>query len=339
MTRFDQPLIIGPFELPNRLMLAPMAGVTDQPFRRICRQFGVGHTVSEMMTADTALYGKSKSIKRADFTGETAPIAAQIAGSDPSKLAEAARHQVAHGAHIIDINMGCPAKKVCNKLAGSALLQDEDLVQRILEAVVEAVPVPVTLKTRLGYRNGEENIVRVARYAEQAGIAALTIHGRTREQLYTGAARYELIREVKKAICIPVIANGDIDSATKAADVLQQTGADAVMIGRAAQGQPWIFEEILRTARGESFVPLTLAQMQNLVLTHLEMLYAFYGEYSGCRIARKHLAWYTGGLPHSNEWRQSMYAAETTQAQFEMTARYFDRLIQASHTDSLPVLA
>ncbi|MDU5499145.1 MAG: tRNA-dihydrouridine synthase, partial [Acinetobacter baumannii] len=224
-------MYIGPYQLSNNLIVAPMAGVTDRPFRTLCKYFGAGHAVSEMMTADKTLRMTKKSLYRANFDGELAPISAQIAGSDPVQLAEAARYQVANGAQIVDINMGCPAKKVCNKLAGSALLQDEDLVARILDAVVAAVDVPVTLKTRLGFLNGQENILRVAKRAEEAGIAALALHGRTREDMYLNTARYELIKHVKELIHIPVIANGDIDSPEKAKYVLDYTGADAIMIG------------------------------------------------------------------------------------------------------------
>ena len=312
-----QPLVIGGLTIENRLMVAPMAGVTDNPFRKLCKSFGAGHAVSEMIIADTALYARKKSLYRANFDGEIAPISAQIAGAEPDKLAEAARYQIDNGAQIIDINMGCPAKKVCRKLAGSALLQDEDLVARLLDAAVNAVDAPVTLKTRLGFENGRENILRVAKRAEQAGIAAIAIHGRTREDMYTGNARYELIREVKESIRIPVIANGDIDSAQKAQQVYDLTGCDAVMIGRAAQGQPWIFRDIehyLRT--GEQLVPPTVSEIKDIVLAHLQELYAFYGEYSGCRIARKHIAWYTTGIPNSNAFRQAMYGEESTAGQF-----------------------
>lgn len=234
---FDRPI-------EQKIWVAPMAGVTDRPFRTLCKYFGAGHAVSEMMTADKTLRMSKKSLYRANFDGELAPISAQIAGSDPEQLAEAARYQIANGAQIIDINMGCPAKKVCNKLAGSALLQDEELVARILDTVVAAVDVPVTLKTRLGYLNGQENILRVAKRAEEAGIAALALHGRTREDMYLNHARYDLIREVKKIIHIPVIANGDIDSPEKAKFVLEHTGADAIMIGRAAQGAHGYFGKL-----------------------------------------------------------------------------------------------
>lgn len=318
-----QPLNIGGLTIENRLMVAPMAGVTDNPFRRLCKSFGAGHAVSEMIIADTALYARKKSLYRANFDNEIAPISAQIAGAEPDKLAEAARYQIDNGAQIIDINMGCPAKKVCRRLAGSALLQDEDLVARLLDAAVNAVDAPVTLKTRLGFENGRENILRVARRAEQAGIAAIAIHGRTREDMYTGEARYELIREVKESISIPVIANGDIDSAQKAQRVYELTGCDAVMIGRAAQGQPWLFRDIghfLRT--GESLDAPSVGEIKEIVLAHLQELYDFYGEYSGCRIARKHIAWYTTGIPNSNAFRQAMYGEESTAGQFQVVEAF-----------------
>ena len=318
-----QPLNIGGLTIENRLMVAPMAGVTDNPFRRLCKSFGAGHAVSEMIIADTALYARKKSLYRANFDNEIAPISAQIAGAEPDKLAEAARYQIDNGAQIIDINMGCPAKKVCRKLAGSALLQDEYLVARLLDAAVNAVDAPVTLKTRLGFENGRENILRVAKRAEQAGIAAIAIHGRTREDMYTGEARYELIREVKDSISIPVIANGDIDSAQKAQHVYEMTGCDAVMIGRAAQGQPWIFRDIehfLRT--GDVLDAPSVSKIKEVVLAHLQELYDFYGEYSGCRIARKHIAWYTTGIPNSNAFRQAMYGEESTAGQFRVVERF-----------------
>ena len=321
-------MYIGPYQLSNNLIVAPMAGVTDRPFRTLCKYFGAGHAVSEMMTADKTLRMSKKSLYRANFDGELAPISAQIAGSDPEQLAEAARYQVANGAQIVDINMGCPAKKVCNKLAGSALLQDEDLVARILDAVVAAVDVPVTLKTRLGFLNGEENILRVAKRAEDAGIAALALHGRTREDMYLNTARYELIREVKKNINIPLIANGDIDSPEKAKYVLDYTGADAVMIGRAAQGRPWIFREIAHYLEtGEHLAAPEILEVKQVLMGHLAELYQFYGEYSGCRIARKHIAWYTKGLRSSNEFRQNMYKVENTSDQAKVVESYFDQLL------------
>lgn len=322
---------IGPYQLRNNLIVAPMAGVTDRPFRTLCKYFGAGHAVSEMMTSDKTLRMNKKSLYRANFDGELAPISAQIAGSDPLQMAEAARYQVQNGAQIVDINMGCPAKKVCNKLAGSALLQNEALVGEILDRVVAAVDVPVTLKTRLGFCNGEENILRVAKRAEQAGIAALAIHGRTREDMYTGHARYALIAQVKQEITIPLIANGDIDSPQKAAQVLQQTGADAIMIGRAAQGRPWIFREIAHyLTHGELLAAPSVLEVKQVLLEHLSELYQFYGEYSGCRIARKHIAWYTKGLRGSNEFRQQMYRVESTMEQAKVVESYFDHLLHNS---------
>ncbi len=316
----------------KKLWVAPMAGVTDRPFRSLCKYFGAGHAVSEMMTADKTLRMTKKSLYRANFDGELAPISAQIAGSDPEQLAEAARYQVENGAQIVDINMGCPAKKVCNKLAGSALLQDEDLVARILDSVVAAVDVPVTLKTRLGFLNGHENILRVAQRAEQAGIAALALHGRTREDMYLNTARYDLIKEVKQLLNIPVIANGDIDGPEKAKFVLDYTGADAIMIGRAAQGRPWIFREIAHYLKtGEHLAAPSIAEVKQVLLGHLDELYQFYGEYSGCRIARKHIAWYTKGLRSSNEFRQNMYQVETTHQQAQVVEAYFNQLLDQGH--------
>lgn len=318
---FDRPI-------EQKIWVAPMAGVTDRPFRTLAKYFGAGHAISEMMTADKTLRMSKKSLYRANFDGELAPISAQIAGSNPQELAEAARYQVANGAQIIDINMGCPAKKVCNKLAGSALLQDEDLVARILDAVVNAVDVPVTLKTRLGFKNGEENILRVAQRAEQVGISALALHGRTREDMYLNHARYELIKEVKQLINIPVIANGDIDSPEKAKFVLDYTGADAIMIGRAAQGRPWIFREMAHYLKtGQHLASPDIAEIKQVLLGHLQELYAFYGEYSGCRIARKHIAWYTTGLYNSNEFRQRMYAVDSTAEQAKVVTDYFEQLL------------
>lgn len=317
------PLNIGNQTITNRLIVAPMAGVTDNPFRRLSKSFGAGHAVSEMIIADTALYARKKSLYRANFDGEIAPISAQIAGAEPDKLAEAARFQVANGAQIVDINMGCPAKKVCKKLAGSALLQDENLVRQLLETAVDAVDVPVTLKTRLGFANGQENILKIADIAEEAGIAAIAIHGRTREDFYTGEARYDLIKQVKQQVKIPVIVNGDIDSPQKAKAVYELTGADAIMIGRAAQGKPWIFRDIhhyLQT--GELLASPSISELREIVLAHLEELYQFYGEYSGCRIARKHIAWYTGGLPNSNAFREAMYGKDTTAGQFAVVDEF-----------------
>ena len=328
-------MYIGPYQLSNNLIVAPMAGVTDRPFRTLCKYFGAGHAVSEMMTSDQTLRMSKKSQYRATFDGELAPISAQIAGSEPQELAEAARYQVANGAQIVDINMGCPAKKVCSKLAGSALLKDENLVARILDTVVAAVDVPVTLKTRLGYLNGNENIMRVAKRAEEAGIAALALHGRTREDMYLNTARYSLIKDVKSMLSIPVIANGDIDSPEKAKYVLDYTGADAVMIGRAAQGRPWIFREIAHYLEtGEHLAAPEIQEVKDVLLGHLSELYQFYGEYSGCRIARKHIAWYTKGLRSSNEFRQSMYKVENTIEQAKVVEEYFNLLLDQGNTMS-----
>ncbi|MBB5018010.1 tRNA-dihydrouridine synthase B [Chitinivorax tropicus] len=320
---------IGPYTLKNNLIVAPMAGVTDRPFRMLCKRFGAGHAVSEMITSNSLLWGSEKTKRRADHQGEMAPISVQIAGGIPAQMAEAARVNVAHGAQIIDINMGCPAKKVCNVMAGSALLQHESLVAEILDAVVGAVDVPVTLKTRLGFRRGEENILRIAKLAENAGIAALAVHGRTREDMYNGTARYELIREVKRSIRIPVIANGDIGTPQKASEVLSATGADAIMIGRAAQGRPWIFREIAHYLSTGQLLPApAVAEIRGVLLEHLDDLHQFYGEYSGVRIARKHIAWYTKGLRGSNEFRQAMYQLESTTEQHQAVQAYFDQLAE-----------
>lgn len=319
------PLKIGNQTITNRLIVAPMAGVTDNPFRKLCKSFGAGHAISEMIIADTTLYARQKSLYRANFDGEITPISAQIAGADPKKLAEAGRFQVANGAQIVDINMGCPVKKVCRKLAGSALLQDEDLVARLLETTVNALDVPVTLKTRLGYENGKENILSIAKIAENAGISAIAIHGRTREDKYGGQARYELIAEVKKTVNIPVIVNGDIDSPEKAKQVLEQTNADAIMIGRAGQGKPWIFRDIIHYLQtGQQPSAPTIKELKTIVLTHLDELYRFYGEYSGCRIARKHIAWYTSGIVNSNTFRQAMYQEDSTASQYRVVEKFFN---------------
>ena len=324
---------IGPFEITPKVILAPMAGVTDKPFRVLCKLLGAGLCVSEMTTSDPRFWNTAKSRHRMDHEGEPAPISVQIAGTVPEVMAEAARYNVDHGAQLIDINMGCPAKKVCNAWAGSALMRDEPLVGRIVEAVVNAVDVPVTLKIRTGWAADQRNALSIARVAQSAGIAALAVHGRTRDQQYTGVAEYDTIAEIKSQVSIPVVANGDIDSPQKAAFVLAHTGADAVMVGRAAQGRPWIFREIAHhLATGELLAPPPLAEVRDILLSHLEQLHVFYGEPAGVRIARKHLGWYAKDRPeHSEEQRSAFRAivnrAETAESQLRLTRDYFDALL------------
>ena len=319
---------IGPYTIAPNVVLAPMAGVTDKPFRQLCKQLGAGLAASEMTISDPRFWNTRKSIHRMDHAGEPAPISVQIAGTEPTQLAEAARYNVDNGAQIIDINMGCPAKKVCNAWAGSALMRDEQLVQQILEAVVGAVDVPVTLKIRTGWCAEVRNAPTIAHIAEQSGIAALAIHGRTRNQHYTGQAEYDTIAAIKARLRIPVIANGDIDSPHKAAFVLQHTGADAVMVGRAAQGRPWIFREIAHyLATGEQLPPPSLTEVRDILLGHLAHLQQFYGEPQGVRIARKHLGWYARDRPENAAFRAVVNRAETPQEQLRLTADYFDALI------------
>ena len=318
---------IGPYTIAPNVVLAPMAGVTDKPFRLLCKRLGAGLAVSEMTTADPRLWHTRKSLQRMDHVDEPAPISVQIAGYDPVMLAEAARFNVDHGAQIVDINMGCPAKKVCNVYSGSALLQDPDLVGRIVDAVVRAVDVPVTLKIRTGWNRDNRNGVAIAKIAESAGIAALAVHGRTRADLYNGDAEYETIAAIKAAIRIPLLANGDIDSPRKARHVLAVTGADAVMIGRAAQGRPWIFGEIAHfLATGEELPARSPAEVATILLGHLDALYAFYGELQGVRIARKHLGWYARDRPENAAFRSIVNRAETAQEQVRLTRDYFDAL-------------
>ena len=320
-------MLIGTYLIEPPLVLAPMAGVTDKPFRLLCKRMGAGYAVSEMTTSDPRLWKTKKSLWRMDHAGEPDPIGVQIAGTDPQVLAEAARFNVDHGAQIVDINMGCPAKKVCNAWAGSALLQDEVLVGRILSAVVSAVDVPVTLKIRTGWNRENKNGVNVARIAEDAGINALAVHGRTRDMHYTGEAEYDTIAAIKQAVRIPILANGDILSPQKAREVLQKTGADALMIGRAAQGRPWIFREIdhfLRT--GELMPALPPREVGNILLGHLEHLYAFYGEATGVRIARKHLGWYAKDRLENAAFRHVVNRAETAADQLRLAGDYFDAL-------------
>ena len=319
---------IGPHSITPRVVLAPMAGVTDKPFRQLCKRLGAGLAMSEMTISDPRFWHTPKSLHRMDHAGEPAPIGVQIAGTDPAQLANAARHNVDHGAQIIDINMGCPAKKVCNVWAGSALMRDEALVARILGAVVEAVDVPVTLKIRTGWDAEHRNAPAIARIAEDCGIAALTVHGRTRDQHYTGLAEYDTVAAIKARASIPVIANGDIDSPAKARAVLDATGCDAVMVGRAAQGRPWIFREIAHHLATGAFLPEpALVEVRDVLLSHLDALHAFYGEEMGVRIARKHLGWYAKDRPENAAFRAVVNRAPDAATQRRFTADYFDALI------------
>jgi len=308
---------IGPYLLKNNLIVAPMAGVTDRPFRQLCKRMGAGMAVSEMVTSNSLLYGSAKTRRRANHDGEVAPISVQIAGSDPLMMAEAAKYNANEGAQIIDINMGCPAKKICNVMAGSALLKDEPLVGRILSAVVEAVPdTPVTLKIRTGWDKDSRNALMILKIAQESGIQALAIHGRTRACGYTGEAEYTTITAVKAAARIPIIANGDITTPQKAQFVLETTGADAVMIGRAAQGRPWLFREIAHfLATGTELSHPEVAEIHQVLIEHLEDLYRFYGDIAGPRMARKHIAWYTRGLADSAHFRHAMNQLEGMDAQ------------------------
>jgi tRNA-dihydrouridine synthase B len=303
-----------------------MAGVTDRPFRQLCRRLGAGMTASEMLTSDTSLWGSAKSRRRLDHSGEPGPVIVQIAGAEPGMVAEAARRSVDQGAQIVDINMGCPMKKVCKQMAGSALLRDEPRVARILEAAVGAVSAPVTLKIRTGWSPEQRNGVRIARLAEQSGVAALAVHGRTRACRFGGEAEYDTIREIKRAVNIPVIANGDIDSPARAARVLAHTGADGVMIGRAAQGRPWIFREVdhyLRT--GCDLGQPASSEVRDIMLAHLEQLYSFYGEYTGLRVARKHLSWYCRSRANAEPFRRQMVRVESAADQLRLVLAFFDQ--------------
>lgn len=309
-----------------------MAGVTDRPFRQLCKKMGAGLAVSEMVTSNSLLYGSEKTKRRANHEGEVDPISVQIAGADPKMMAEAARHNVENGAQIIDINMGCPAKKICNVMAGSALLKDEPLVAQILKAVVNAVDVPVTLKIRTGWDKNNRNAVQIAKMAEDLGVQALAIHGRTRACLYTGDAEYDTIAAVKQAINIPLIANGDITTPEKAKFVLDYTGADAVMIGRAAQGRPWIFREIDHYIKTGTHLPAPeVAEIRAVMLAHLHDLYEFYGELTGMRMARKHISWYTKGLKDSANFRHSMNTLQTIELQLSAIDAFFDHLQTRDH--------
>ncbi|HSV44764.1 MAG TPA: tRNA dihydrouridine synthase DusB [Ramlibacter sp.] len=329
---------IGPHTLANQLFVAPMAGVTDRPFRQLCRRLGAGYAVSEMVTSRRELWDSLKTSRRADHTGEPGPVAVQIAGTDARMMAEAAAYNVDRGAQIIDINMGCPAKKVCNKWAGSALMQDENLAVQIARAVVEACAprgVPVTLKMRTGWCQAHRNAVVLARAFEAVGVQMLTVHGRTREQGYKGQAEYDTIAAVKAAVRVPVVANGDVDSPEKAQAVLRATGADAVMVGRAAQGRPWIFREIAHyLATGEQLAPPLVGEVRRLLLEHLQDHYGLYGEFTGVRSARKHIGWYVRGLPGGEEFRARMNTIEDSATQWQAVADYFERL--ATRVDRLP---
>jgi tRNA-dihydrouridine synthase B len=340
-------LRIGPYQLKNNLIVAPMAGVTDRPFRQLCKKMGAGMAVSEMVSSNSLLWGSEKTLRRANHEGEVSPISVQIAGADPKMMAEAAKYNVDNGAQIIDINMGCPAKKVCNVMAGSALLKDEPLVAQILKAVVAAVDVPVTLKIRTGWDKQNRNAVAVAKMAEDIGVQALAMHGRTRACLYTGDAEYDTIAAVKQAVGIPLIANGDITTPEKARFVLEKTGADAVMIGRAAQGRPWIFREISHYLQtGTHLPPPQVTEIHCVLLEHVADLYQFYGEHTGVRIARKHISWYTKGLVGSANFRHHMNQLQSVEEQlaavglfFNQLSQHSDRLVYVPESDSLEALA
>jgi tRNA-dihydrouridine synthase B len=318
---------IGPFHLKNNLIVAPMAGVTDRPFRQLCKSMGAGMAVSEMVASNSLLWGSEKTRRRANHEGEVDPIAVQIAGADPRMLADAARYNVDQGAQIIDINMGCPAKKVCNVMAGSALLKDEPLVGRIVSAVVAAVDAPVTLKIRTGWDRENRNALRVARIAEDSGIQALAIHGRTRACGFAGDAEYDTIAAVKSEVKVPVIANGDIATPAQAKKVLDYTRADAVMIGRAAQGRPWMFREIQHYLEtGGELPPPEVGEIHRVLVAHLHDLYDFYGEHTGVRVARKHISWYTKGLAGSAAFRHAMNQLETCREQLAAVDVFFAQL-------------
>ena len=317
---------IGPYSLPSPFLLAPMAGVTDAPFRRLCRRFGAGLTTSEMTTADTRLWQTAKSRRRLDLDLDAEPVAVQIAGSDPAQLATAARACVERGAQIIDINMGCPARKVCKKMAGSALLQDEKLVANILSTVVAAVDVPVTVKIRTGPDPQRRNGASIARIAEHSGIQAIAVHGRTRACRFQGEAEYETIAQIKDSISIPVIANGDITTPEKSLEVFRLTKADALMIGRGAQGRPWIFQELIDCVQdGSVFSPLEKNDVRDIMLGHLEDMHRFYGESTGVRVARKHLTWYSKHLANADEFRYRVVRVDSAEKQLRLTQEYFDR--------------
>ena len=318
---------VGSRTLRNNLFVAPMAGVTDRPFRQLCKKFGAGLAVSEMVASNSLLWGSQKTRRRANHEGEVDPISVQIAGADPAMMAEAARYNVAQGAQIIDVNMGCPAKKVCNAMAGSALLRDETLVGRILDAVVKAVDVPVTLKFRTGWDAANRNALKVTRIAEESGVQLLSLHGRTRACGFSGRAEYDTIREVKRSTYLPVVANGDIATPEEAKQVLEHTGADGIMIGRAAQGRPWIFREIEHyLSTGQRLPPPLVSEIHAVLIAHLEELYAFYGRETGVKVARKHISWYTKGLAGSASFRHRMNQLETCEEQLDEVNLFFGQL-------------
>ncbi len=320
---------IGPYQLASPFLLAPMVGITDAPFRRVCRYFGAGMTTSEMTTADISLWNRTMSKRRLDIDSDAEPRAVQIAGSEPMQMAIAAKLCVDSGAQIIDINMGCPAKNVCKKQAGSALLQDEDLVGRILEAVVAAVDVPVTLKIRTGWDRDHRNGVAVARLAERCGIQALAVHGRTRACRFKGEAEYETIAQIKMAVEIPVIANGDIRTVEKSLEVFRLSSADALMIGRGAQGRPWIFRDLIQYYRtGKAAPPLAKTELRDIMLGHLNGMHQFYGHATGVKVARKHLAWYCSSLEKSEEFRSQVVRVVSASEQIRLTREYFSRSVK-----------
>lgn len=332
---FDQPFRLGPYLLPNRVFVAPMAGVTDRPYRQLCKRLGAGYAVSEMAASNALLWATDKTTRRINHDGEINPKAVQIAGADPAMMAQAARFNVDRGAQIIDINMGCPAKKVCNVAAGSALMQQADLARDIIQAVVQAVKddaIPVTLKMRTGWNRANRNAVQLALMAQDLGVSMVTIHGRTREDKYQGQAEYDTIAQVKSALTIPVVANGDIDSPQKAYQVLRDTGADAVMIGRAAQGRPWIFRQVAHYLEtGELLPDPTEADIAGWLKGHLQDHYDFHGEYRGVRSARKHIGWYLKGLPGVKTFRDTLNQLESAEEQLRALDDFFSRDLSFEH--------
>lgn len=325
-------LKIGPYEITSPLILAPMAGVTDRPFRQLCKNLGAGLAVSEMVGANSLLHGSEKTKRRANHEGETRPCSVQIVGANPDMMAQAASYNEDMGAEILDINMGCPAKKVCNTLSGSALLKDEPLVAKILNAVVKAVNIPVTLKIRTGWDKDHRNGINIAKMAEDCGVAALAIHGRTRACMFQGEAEYDTIAAIKQAVSIPIIANGDITTPEKALLVLEKTGADAIMIGRGAQGRPWIFNEILHYLKTNTFLaPPSVATIRDLMVDHMKNLYDFYGESRGVLIARKHVSWYSKGQPHGAAFRLEFTKLLTSEEQLQSALAFFEHLMEKDH--------